>query len=139
MALFEQFPYTNFHEMNMDWLLHKVKAISKEVDSIISDEEKYFFVTFTYDSVSQTYSADKTYSQITEALATGKYLACIYQGKKYYDAFVTAGGNPPVISYEFHTSLITGIVNSTSASIRFTKFKIASDDTITVAIYNATL
>lgn len=139
MALFENFPYTNFHEMNLDWLLHKVRAISKEVDSIISDEEKYFFVTFTYDSVSQTYSADKTYAEITEAVAVGKFLACIYQGRKYYDGFVASGGNPPVITYEFNTSVITGIVNSTSANIRFTKFKIASDDTITVAIYTATV
>lgn len=31
MALFENFPYTNFHEMNMDWLLKKVKELSAQV------------------------------------------------------------------------------------------------------------
>lgn len=31
MALFENFPYTNFHEMNMDWLLKKVKELGAQV------------------------------------------------------------------------------------------------------------
>lgn len=31
MAVFESFPYTNFHEMNMDWLLKKVKELSAQV------------------------------------------------------------------------------------------------------------
>lgn len=31
MALFENFPYTNFHDMNMDWLLKKVKELSAQV------------------------------------------------------------------------------------------------------------
>ena len=45
MALFEQFPYTNFHEMNMDWLLRAVKSLSKEVDNIIQQgDDGYFFV-----------------------------------------------------------------------------------------------
>ena len=28
MALFEQFPYTNFHDMNLDWLLQKMKELA---------------------------------------------------------------------------------------------------------------
>ncbi len=31
MALFENFPYTNFHEMNMDWLLKKIKELGAQV------------------------------------------------------------------------------------------------------------
>ena len=31
MALFENFPYTNFHDMNMDWLLKKVKELGAQV------------------------------------------------------------------------------------------------------------
>lgn len=31
MAVFENFPYTNFHDMNMDWLLKKVKELSAQV------------------------------------------------------------------------------------------------------------
>lgn len=37
MGLFEQFPYTNFHEMNLDWLLKIVKEIAGKVDSLETD------------------------------------------------------------------------------------------------------
>lgn len=30
--LFEQFPYTNFHELNLDWLLKRVKEMEKEFE-----------------------------------------------------------------------------------------------------------
>lgn len=30
---FEQFPYTNFHDLNLDWVLKEVKRISKAVDT----------------------------------------------------------------------------------------------------------
>ena len=29
---FEQFPYTNFHELNLDWVLKEVKRVSEAVD-----------------------------------------------------------------------------------------------------------
>lgn len=32
MGLFEHFPYANFHELNMDWLLRMVRGIPKKVD-----------------------------------------------------------------------------------------------------------
>ena len=28
MGLFEQFPYTNFHELNLDWLIEQLKKLS---------------------------------------------------------------------------------------------------------------
>ena len=34
MGLFEQFPYSNFHELNLDWILKKLKELDKKVDSI---------------------------------------------------------------------------------------------------------
>lgn len=37
MGLFEQFPYTNFHEMNLDWILNIVKEIAGKVESLDSD------------------------------------------------------------------------------------------------------
>lgn len=46
MGLFEQFPFTNFHEMNLDWLLGKVKqntndiaAIPDMIDSKIAEQK----------------------------------------------------------------------------------------------------
>ena len=32
MGLFSQFPFTNFHEMNLDWLLQKMTEIEKTAD-----------------------------------------------------------------------------------------------------------
>ena len=34
MGLFEQFPYANFHELNLDWILQKIKELDEKVDSI---------------------------------------------------------------------------------------------------------
>lgn len=34
MGLFEQFPYCNFHELNLDWILKKLKELDEKVDSI---------------------------------------------------------------------------------------------------------
>lgn len=34
MGLFENFPYTNFQQMNLDWLLRKIKEISGTVNNI---------------------------------------------------------------------------------------------------------
>lgn len=33
MGLFEQFPYTNFHELNLDWIINKIKEFQERLDS----------------------------------------------------------------------------------------------------------
>ena len=34
MGLFEHFPYTNFHELNLDWIIQTVKELDEKVNSI---------------------------------------------------------------------------------------------------------
>lgn len=34
MGLFEHFPYTNFHELNLNWILQKIKEFKSEIDNI---------------------------------------------------------------------------------------------------------
>lgn len=34
MGAFEQFPYTNFHELNLDWIIKKVKQFQNSIDNI---------------------------------------------------------------------------------------------------------
>lgn len=37
MGIFRQFPYSNFHEMNMDWLLSKMKELESEFNNFVID------------------------------------------------------------------------------------------------------
>lgn len=37
MGLFEQFPYTNFHELNLNWMLQKIKEFKSDLDNIDSE------------------------------------------------------------------------------------------------------
>lgn len=37
MAIYDNFPYTNFHELNLDWLLKTVKDVKQKVDGIDPD------------------------------------------------------------------------------------------------------
>lgn len=34
MGFFNQFPYTNFHELNLDWILSKIKELTKRVEDV---------------------------------------------------------------------------------------------------------
>lgn len=34
MGVFEQFPYTNFHDLNLDWIIEEVKTMRETLDSI---------------------------------------------------------------------------------------------------------
>lgn len=41
MGLYEHFPYSNYHELNLDWLLSKVKEIQSSIDTINSWKETF--------------------------------------------------------------------------------------------------
>ena len=32
--MFNEYPYTDFHEMNLDWILKKMKEMSASIDNI---------------------------------------------------------------------------------------------------------
>lgn len=34
MGAFEQFPYTNFHELNLDWIINKVNHFQNSLNNI---------------------------------------------------------------------------------------------------------
>lgn len=38
--IFERYPYTNFHEMNLDWLLHQISVLKKEIAALPEMDEK---------------------------------------------------------------------------------------------------
>lgn len=35
MGMFDRFPYTNFHELNLDWIINQMLALKNEVQSIV--------------------------------------------------------------------------------------------------------
>lgn len=41
MGLYEHFPYSNYHELNLDWLLSKVKEFQTDIDAINSWKETF--------------------------------------------------------------------------------------------------
>ena len=36
MGLFENFPYANFHELNLDWILHELKELEMEITNFVA-------------------------------------------------------------------------------------------------------
>ena len=79
MALFEHFPYTNFHELNLDWLLQQVKTLDGKVDKYeaIMESLNVCMVTVVQSaSAPYTYTKDKTVAELKTAYDSGKRLIC---------------------------------------------------------------
>ena len=34
MGLFDQFPYTNFHELNLDWIINEMKKLREDFNNL---------------------------------------------------------------------------------------------------------
>lgn len=34
MGIFEEFPYTNFHELNANWILKKIKEMKDDINEL---------------------------------------------------------------------------------------------------------
>lgn len=55
MAFFDKYPYTDFHELNLDWVLKTVKEVMQAVDSLddwrIAHEAEYEQLKSLYDAI----------------------------------------------------------------------------------------
>lgn len=68
MALFPKFPYLNFHELNLNWLIDQVKTNKdsiEKIDSITAD----FIISKTADG--QGFQVNGTYNDIYGAFKNG--------------------------------------------------------------------
>jgi hypothetical protein len=52
MGVFEHFPYANFHELNAEWLIKKMKELLDRMQSIEDWKDEY---QETYDNLKQLY------------------------------------------------------------------------------------
>ena len=87
MGLFEQFPYTNFHELNLDWLLHQFKNLSEMTEEEIEALKSYI----------ENDIDDRIQTRITELLQTVRvpispsYVVAI--GDSYLEGWTPDGVN----------------------------------------------
>lgn len=58
MGLFEHFPYTNFHELNLDWLLNKVKDLANRMDNFEIQNPQLEQRTPCYVLIGDSYAID---------------------------------------------------------------------------------
>lgn len=81
MGIFEHLPYTNMHDLNLDWILLKLKAtdttLSELLENGISSEDVDIVIaTYTKDS-SNNWVCSKTVAELEAALADGKKLLAV--------------------------------------------------------------
>lgn len=53
MGLFEQFPYTNFHELNLDWILHELKTLKTTITNFVAINSVKYANPIIWDITSQ--------------------------------------------------------------------------------------
>ena len=53
MGLFENFPYSNFHELNLDWILHELKELETEITNFVAINSVKYANPIVWDITSQ--------------------------------------------------------------------------------------
>ena len=53
MGFFDRFPYTNFHELNLDWIISQMIALKNEVQSIVKESVIKYADPIAWDITSQ--------------------------------------------------------------------------------------
>lgn len=88
MGVFENIPYTNFHEMNLDWLLQQMKSLNERMDSFV-DEITADIIPIVQRAIEEglidvTYdSTNETVVLVPGAGVTSQHLAKFFQINNY--------------------------------------------------------
>lgn len=104
MGIFNNFPWTNFHEINLDWLLKKVKGL-EEKTKLLTD---HFIVNISDDGNGEI-TIDKTYAEIREAYTNKQPVVFNRDGltTTLYNYM-----NPPNLRIIFNEPTLTNVTNS---------------------------
>lgn len=60
MSIWNRFPYTNFHNLNLDWVIKTVKQVYEDTENLIDEVNDIFKVYVTKDDLTNTRKLDET-------------------------------------------------------------------------------
>lgn len=80
MALFNRFPFSNAHELNLDWILLQLQELNRKIDQQTETDDFLMAVMGT-----------TSYSAITAAAAAGKAVFCVYNNRVYNLTGISGG------------------------------------------------
>lgn len=115
--MFEQFPYTNFHDLNLDWILKKLKEL-EEIRPLYA--EKIGIVRYYY--VDQASGSDENdgLTQATPFQTLGRALELLNQGIVNLGVYFLSGGTYTIPSDRrvfAHCTLHLSVINPVDVKI----------------------
>lgn len=132
MGLFEHWPYTNFHDLNLDWIIKQVQTLTNKVETLseeVGDVDVTQAVNDKIDSMVQdgTIQAFFDQKQTTSGLSTGTLQAiweCIksYLRNKSNLAYHTTEGGDNAWNYENGPAVVQDEFGNTGLAINCSSF-----------------
>lgn len=84
MGFWNRYPYTDFHEMNLDWLLAEMKALDERLNNAIAD------ITATVEANVKAYVDDELAGLMAEFDQLKRDFANVQKATENMEAFITA-------------------------------------------------
>ena len=151
MALFEgNFPYTNYHELNLDWIIKKVKEWGEQVENLNDDfsnlEDKFedlktYVETYLTDlnvrTAVESVLDDWLAQGIIQQILSGPYMRYDQFNKQYFDGNLVLRTREPYerngVSYSLQNGAVYSPTGDYSASVstnRIYSWLVDNTDTI---------
>ena len=97
MGLFPKFPYTNFHELNLDWIVEQTKKNTEAIKQLSEVEALKDAFVINIQVWMSPFSADVSYSDLKAAVNAGKRIIAVIQTSSIPAAYELSGD----ISWDF--------------------------------------
>ena len=124
MGIFQQFPYTNFHEMNLDYLLRKIKELGEDIENWESKITEYLSNHPEWCTPELYGAKGDGETDDTEAIQKAiTYHRCIFFSPKTYKctATINVPGDRTLEGYN------TNIVSDASPAFKFQSYTGSQD------------
>ena len=131
MALFEQFPYANFHELNLDWVLKIVKQMQTTVDDFV----KAYATPITVQTPAEMTNANLIYVYAGETIPNFEHGHWYYYNKETnlwadggkYGAFDCDDALSDASENAVQNKVITRAINNANSNISANTSAIATN------------